>query len=278
MADRIVTKYLYMIFVALGLSVYSDGHAEGVLPIGGVIKSVEDLNANYRLQSASDKNVRMVTDPVDATKPVLELTFNNNEVSKSTNKIYPRTEIVARNDMAKNDSGFYWYGFEFYLPSVPQIEAPDWVVLAQLHGSESVKGAEPAVSLWFRGDDLYLKLARSPNLVNSDTPPAKENTSVNNTIISKLKPNQWYRFIVRVYWSVDQSKGLLDIWLNDQLVTRERYAINTYDDDLGYNYAKQGIYAGLGLGSNSSFKVLARGIVLGDESANYEDIVTALSN
>ena len=260
------------VFLLLG-SVVAAADSEKILPIGGVVNEAT-LNDYYLIQTGNRANLRFIPDPEKPSRMVLELTLRGSDPEAATSH---RTEILGRKDGLGNQEEARWYGFEFYVP-------PDWrqyptaIVVAQLHGNDRLR-LSPPVSIQIQGGRMFLMLQHNTNAVTGRTPPTTANSIRFYPWHGPLILGRWYRLIVRTYWSAMPGAGELDVWLNGNLLARQRGVPNTYDTSEGIggrNYAKTGINAPYGIEASDAIRILTRGIVYGGPSAGYQDMVDAL--
>lgn len=272
MIQKLAIVLLALATAATGSVRAASGESATMLDIGGVVQPTSFAD-KYFVQAASPNRFRFVADPVDPSRTVLEVALLGTDLGVAGGR---RSEIIAKGDMLK--SGVRWYGFEFYIP-------PDWkitpkgIVVSQIHGNDNLN-LIPLVSLGITGTKMYLMLGSNSNRIDSSTPPRSENTTRISPWEQTLIAGRWYRLVVRANWSFEPGKGAIDIWIDDRFVFSAHDIPNSYDTSGGGyagNYAKMGLYAWDGLGSIDQQRILVRGIVLGQPTAKYRDVVDALS-
>ena len=201
---------------------------------GGVVTQ-KDFSTKYALVSSRTDNLQWVKDPAGSTRDILEIRTRTTD-----GKIWGaiRTEIALNRDYIRK--GVRWYAMSMYFPNDWQIHKYP-VVVGQLHTSQKSTILSPPVSFVVSDAFINLELYSNHRSIDSLDIPTRANSAHQFIRLDRMKPAQWYCFVVRADWSARLDQGALKVWMNGEKVYEANNHYNSYETWLG-NYPRVGLY------------------------------------
>ncbi len=205
------------------------------ISIGGAPKDLgADFTARYGLGAGP---VQFVGDPKNSGRTVMLSRVNYAEAPT-----IPRNDVYARNESTGNTADRLavsrWYALSVYFPSSWKMANTKPTVVAQIDTVRNVSSLAPPVAILTRGNKLELQLNFNHRELDGATPARPANSSSETIVLDRVRPAQWYCFVLRATWSPVPGDGALRLWMNGyqdkNLVYEAVNASNAYETEVGY--------------------------------------------